>query len=212
MTDTTKQAGPAIVFDFGRVLVDWDPRYLYRKLIPGGPQAIDSFLQEVHFYDMVRLQDAGVPVSETVAEWCRRYPQRCELLHAYDKRYEESIVGPIWGTVEIMKALKQAGYSLYGLSNWPADKFRLVRHKYEFFGWLDDIVISGEVGMAKPDERIFHLLLERIGRPASACLFIDDSLHNITAARQLGFQTIQFSSPQALREELTQSIGVDVCA
>jgi 2-haloacid dehalogenase len=200
----------AIIFDFGRVLVDWDPRYLYRKLIPNNPQAIEDFLQEVHFMDWVRLQDTGQPIADTVNEWCQRYPRYCDLISAYDDRYEETIIGPIAGTVDILKALKQAGFPLYGLSNWPAGKFQLVRHKYDFFNWFDDIVISGEVGMAKPDARIYRLVLDRAGKPASQCIFIDDSAGNIQAARQLGFQTILFTSPRQLQQELDKIVGTEV--
>jgi 2-haloacid dehalogenase len=202
----TKPISYAIVFDFGRVLVDWDPRYLYRKLLDD-PQDIERFLQEAHFYDMVRQQDAGRPVAETITEWCQRYPAYCDLIRAYDVRYPESISGPIWGTVEILRALKRAGYPVYGLSNWPGEKFRLMRPSFEFFDWLDGMVISGEVGLAKPDPRIYHLLLERAGRPAPECIFIDDSQTNIAAARQLGFRTIHFASPEQLRWELEIILG-----
>jgi len=129
------------------------------------------------------------------------------LIKAYDERYEESISGPIWPTVQILRELKDAGYSLYGLSNWPGEKWRAVSPKFEFFTWFDDIVISGEVKLAKPDPAIFLLLLERIGRPASECLLIDDSIHNIETARQLGFHTIQFESPEQLRTFLK---GMDI--
>jgi 2-haloacid dehalogenase len=196
----------AIIFDFGNVLVDWDPRYLYRKLL-GSDQAIEQFLGEVDFFAWNLQHDAGRPFDESIAELCARFPHYCELINAYDERYEESISGPIWPTVEVLRALKDAGYPLYALSNWPSGKFDLVRPKYEFFSWFDDIVVSGKVCLAKPDPRIFELLLERIGRPAQECLFIDDSPRNIAVAQQLGFQTILFRSAEQLKQELTPLLG-----
>jgi len=195
---------PALVFDFGGVLIEWDPRHLYRKVFNGDLQAVETFLRESKFMEWNIHQDAGRPFSEAVDEFCSRMPQYCELIRLYDQRYEESITGPNWQTVEILRALKEAGYPLYGLSNWPAEKWRLVRPKYEFFGWFDYILISGEVRLAKPDPRIFHLFLEQVGRPAEQCLYIDDSLQNIKVSGQIGFQTIHFKSAEQLRAELCQ--------
>ena len=194
----------AIVFDFGRVLLDWDPRYLYRRYFPDDPQAMERFLSEVNFYQWVRQQDAGRPFAETVAELCDQFPHYCELIRAYDIHYEDTITGPIRSTVEVLSELKRAGYPLYGLSNWPAGKFAIVRPKFEFLEWFDDIVISGEIRIAKPDARIFAYLLERAGKVASQCLFIDDSSKNIATASQLGFQTVLFESGEKLREALVE--------
>jgi 2-haloacid dehalogenase len=207
MQQQSNQMKTALVFDYGGVLVDWDPRYLYRKIIPGDEQAIEKFLKEVRFFEWNVQQDAGRPFHQAIDEICTRYPQHCELIKAYDERYEESISGPIWPTVEILKELKLAGYPLYGLSNWPAEKFPPVRDRYEFFGWFEDIVISGEVGLAKPDPAIFQLMLARIGRPAEECIYIDDSDSNVAVAGQLGFQTIHFVSPAELRLELA-ALGI----
>jgi 2-haloacid dehalogenase len=193
---------PALVFDFGGVLIEWDPRNLYRKIFNDDLAAVETFLRDSKFMEWNILQDAGRPFSEAVDEFCSRMPQYCELIRAYDQRYEESITGPNWQTVEILRTLKTAGYPLYGLSNWPAEKWRLVRPKYEFFGWFDDILISGEVRLAKPDPRIFTLFLKQIGLPAEQCLYIDDSPHNTEVAGQLGFQTIHFRSAEQLYEEL----------
>ena len=205
--DFTNKRTPAFVFDFGNVLVDWDPRYLYRKMLGGDEQAVEKFLQEVRFFEWNRQQDAGRSFHTAINEICGRFPQYCDLIRAYDERYEESISGPIWPSVSILRELKSAGFPLYGLSNWPAEKFPPVRDKYEFFSWFDEIIISGDVKLAKPDPAIFQLTLERIGLPAEKCLLIDDAAHNIEAAGKMGYQTILFRSPQALRQELV-SLGV----
>ncbi len=193
---------PAIIFDFGGVLLDWDPRYLYRKLFSGDEAAMNKFLEEIDFFGWNQQQDAGRPFEIAVAEACSRFPQYCDLIKAYPARYEESLSGPIWDSVVILQSLRNAKYSLYGLSNWPAEMFYRILPKYPFLGWFQDIVISGEVGLNKPDPRIFQILLDRVNRPAGDCLLIDDSQKNIQTAQDLGFQTILFQSPAQLREEL----------
>lgn len=194
---------PALIFDFGGVLIDWNPRYLYRKVFVD-EQAMENFLAEIGFFEWNKLQDAGRPFSEAVADLCARHPQHCELIRLYDQRYEESLGGPISASVEILRRLHHAGYHLYGLSNWPQEKFPVVRDKYDFFTWFAELFISGEVGLAKPDPRLFRLVLERIARPAEECLLIDDSARNIAAAQSLGFRTIHFLNPQQLETELLE--------
>jgi 2-haloacid dehalogenase len=195
---------PAFVFDIGNVLIDWDPRYLYQKLIPGGKDRIDQFLQEIHFTEWNTHQDRGRSFAEGVSLLCAQYPQYAELIRAYDERYEESIAGAITGTVEILRQLKRNSHRLFGLSNWPAEKFALVRPQYAFFDLFEQIIISGEVGMAKPEPGIFSLTLERIKLPAMKCIFIDDSARNIAVAIEFGFNTIQFTSPIQLATELRE--------
>lgn len=198
---------PVIVFDLGGVLMDWDPYYLYRKILGDDRQVVDRFLKEVDFFRWNQEQDRGRSFAEATAELSARFPEYSQLIHAYDERYLESLGGAIQPVVEIMRALKDAGYRLYCLSNWPAEKFALVRPRYAFFEWFEGRVISGEVGLIKPDKAIFDLLLERVGLPARECLFIDDHERNTCAARELGFQTILFQSPQQLEAELRR-IGV----
>src|SRR6266545_3572028 len=149
----------AIVFDLGGVLMDWDPYYLYRKILGEDRQAVERFLQAVDFSGWHKEQDRGRSFAEGTAELIARFPEYRELILAYDERYLESLNGAIQPVVEILRALKDLGYPLYGLSNWPAEKFALVRPQYPFFAWFDDLVISGEVGLVKPDTAIFELLL-----------------------------------------------------
>ncbi len=187
--------------------MDWDPYYLYSKILGDDRQVVEVFFKTVDFFGWNQKQDSGRSVAEGTVELSARFPQYSELIRAYDERYLESLGGAIQPVVEILRTLKEAGYPLYVLSNWPAEKFALVRPQYPFFEWFDDLVISGEVGLAKPDKAIFDLLLERIMRAACECLFIDDHDGNINAARDLGFQTILFQSPQQLEAELRR-IGI----
>jgi 2-haloacid dehalogenase len=198
----------AIIFDFGGVLIDWDPRFLYRKLFDGNEEAMERFLDEIQFFEWNAHQDAGRPFAEAVEDLCGEFPQYCDLIRAYDERYEESLSDPIWPNIKIVQYLKQAGYLLYGLSNWPEEKYRLVRPKYEFFNWFEEVIISGEVRLAKPDVRIFTLLLERIDRKPNQCVLIDDSEKNISVANDIGFRTIHYQSTEQLKDELQRLTGV----
>jgi len=195
---------PAIIFDFGGVLLEWDPRLLYRKFFDGDQQAMENFLEEVQFFEWNHQQDAGRPFAEAIEDLCSQYPHHCDLIRAYHTHFEETVAGPIQGTVEILAALKDRGYTLFALSNWACETFLRIRDGYPFLGWFESTVISGDVGLAKPDPRIFQVLLDRIQRPADSCLFIDDSAANIAVARQLGFQIIHFQSPAQLKAELEQ--------
>jgi len=199
-----RKAYPIIVFDFGGVLLDWNPRYLYQKLFNGNSAAMERFLHEIGFHDWNTEQDKGRPFVEGIAELCKRFPKYANLINVYYERWEESVAGPIVETVEILRLLKHKGYSLYGLSNWSAETFHLVRSRYDFLNWFKAIVISGEVKLVKPDPRIFEVLLQRISNPAEKCLFIDDSEINISVAREMGFNTIHYRSPEQLERELSK--------
>ena len=196
-----EQTKPAIVFDFGGVLVDWNPRHLYRKLFPD-EGAMEDFFDEVQFLQWNADQDRRSTFAEGVAELAEKYPHHADKIQAFDDRWIESIGGDIGGTVEILHALKDAGYPLYGLSNWAAETFARIRHEFQFLALFDEIILSGEVGLTKPDPRIFELLLSRAGRTADECIFIDDSETNIRAAQALGFKTVHFESPEHLKHEL----------
>ncbi len=202
MESSANHYQPAIVFDFGGVLIDWNPRYLYNRLFDGDAIAMENFLDEVGFTAWNLQQDKGRSFAEAVAALRAQFPHYSDLIKAYDERWEESIKGPIWPTVDILRSLKDAGYLLYGLSNWSAEKFYLVRPKYEFFSWFDAIMVSGEVKLIKPDPRIFDLFLAKINRTASECVYIDDSLANVDAADRLGFTVIHFQSPEQLASDL----------
>jgi 2-haloacid dehalogenase len=197
-----QRRSPAIVFDFGGVLIDWNPRYLYQKLFADDGEAAERFLIEIGFVEWNLEQDRGRPFAVAVKELTERFPHYADLIRAYDERWEESIGGAIQPTAALLGKLKEAGFALYGLSNWSAETFCRIRQRHAFFAWFDDIVLSGDVRIIKPDPRIYAILLDRIGRPAAECLFIDDSEANVAVAEQLGFETILFKSPEQLAAEL----------
>jgi 2-haloacid dehalogenase len=198
---STNGNAPVVVFDFGGVLMDWNPRHLYRKLFPD-EATMEQFLAEIDFDAWNLEQDRGRPFHEGVEVLCARFPGYRPLIEAYHLRWEESIAGPIPESIGIVHELHGAGYRLLGLSNWSSETFGIVRSKHDFFDFFETIVLSGEVRLAKPEPEIFHLLLDRVGLRADDCLFIDDSAANIQTAAALGFDVIRFESPAVLREEL----------
>jgi 2-haloacid dehalogenase len=201
-TERNEHPIKAVVFDFGGVLMDWNPYYLFCTAMGNDRETVDNFLKKINFSEWNVKQDRGRSFAEGTAELISQFPEYTELIRAYDERYMETVGGAFQPVVEILKKLKDTGHPLYGLSNWAAEKFSIVRSIYPFFAWFDDIVLSGEVGLLKPDKEIYELLLKRIGLSADECLFIDDHGPNIQAARELGFQTIQYQSPGQLEEEL----------
>jgi 2-haloacid dehalogenase len=168
---------------------------------------MDQFLAEINFFEWNAQQDKGRPFAEGIAELSLQFPQHAHLIQTYFDRWEESIRGPINGTVELLRKLKQKGYPLYGLSNWSAETFPRARRKYPFFDWFDEVILSGAVKLNKPDPAIFKLLLNKVGYPAPECLLIDDSQVNIETAKKLGLVAVHFRSPEQLHAEL-QSLNL----
>ena len=203
MTDKT-----AIVFDFGDVLVEWKFHNLYRKVFKDDAE-IELFLEKTGLREMNRRLDAGYPFEKGIAELCTLHPEYARELEMFNERWMEAKGSQNGDVIALMQELKQQGYPLYGLSNWSREKFDTVKDTLVFLPLLEDYLISGDAGVAKPDARIYRLLLERIGRKAGDCLFIDDSAENINAAQELGFKTIQFQSAEQLRLALRQA-GVEL--
>jgi 2-haloacid dehalogenase len=191
----------AVVFDLGGVLVDWDPRYLYRKLFDDEAE-MDRFLSEVCTMEWHHAHDLGVPPEETCPPLIAAHPEYAEHIWAWTARSEEMVAGPIEESVEILRALKDRGVPVYGLTNMETWTYPGRRERYPFLRWFDGTVVSGFEGVAKPDPRVFELLLDRFGLDAARTLFIDDSPKNVAAARGVGMQALEFESPAALRDEL----------
>ena len=192
-----------IIFDLGNVLIGWDAHLLYNRLLPD-PKTVDSFLEQIRFMEWNAKQDAGRPFHEGVAELSKEFPQYADLIQAYDTYWEESLTPPYEETVQIVRELKQADWSLHLLSNFSMEKFEIVRKQYGFFDLFDTMIISGEHKTVKPEKAIFEITLQRIGHRAEECLFIDDSLPNIETARKMGFHVIHYISPTQLRADLNK--------
>ena len=192
----------AVVFDLGGVLIDWNPRYLYRSLFQGDEPAMERFLAEVCTPAWNAKQDGGRSWREGIDDLTAQYPQHRELIEAYATRWEEMLAGPIQPTVEILADLRRAGVRLAAITNWSAETFPVARSRYEFLGWFGAIVVSGEVGICKPDRRIYEHLLDVTGFEPEKTVFIDDSAANVQAAADLGMTAIHFQNADKLRDDL----------
>ncbi len=198
----------AVVFDLGGVLIDWDPRYLYRTLFDD-EAAMEDFLAAVVTPDWNRAQDAGRPWAEAVDELASRHPEQRHLIEAFWRRWPETLGEAIEPTVAVLDELRSAGLGLYALSNWSGETFPIARPRYPFLEWFDGIVISGDEKLIKPDPRIFQVLVDRYGLEPSSTVFVDDHRPNVEAAAELGFRAMQFVDADALRTEL-RALGVSV--
>ena len=198
-------AGPveAVVFDLGGVLVRWDPARIYRAML-GSDELVADFFDEVGFLQWNHSVDAGERTwAEAVADLTERYPHRGDLIAAYPARFPESLAGPVEGTVEILRELHAAGIRLVGLTNWSAELFPHAREHFDFLGLFEAIVVSGEERLAKPDPRIFDLVLTRHGLDPARTVFVDDRQVNVAAARAAGMTGFRFTDPEHLRRDLT---------
>ena len=191
----------AVLFDVGNVIVRWDPRRLYSRVIPD-PAQRDRFLAEVCTMTWHAEHDRGVSMADNAAPLIARHPEHAEAIRAWEAGWDEMFDGVIPETVSVMEDLHARGVPLYALTNMPADKAEAIFAMTPAFGLFSDIVISGVERVIKPDPKAFAIACERAGRPAGEMVFIDDSPANIEAARALGFDAILFDDPASLRPQL----------
>ena len=192
-----------VIFDLGGVLLDWNPRHLYRQLFPGDEAAMEHFLATICNSEWNRQQDAGRLAAEACALLKAEHPDKAALIDAYYTRHLDMIAGPIEGTVAILAELRERGTPLYFLSNYSAETYPLALGRYDFLSWFAGGIVSGEHGVIKPDPAIYRLLIERCGIDPHRAVFIDDVPVNAEAARAFGIHPIHFTGPDALRAELT---------
>lgn len=195
-----------IVFDLGGVLIDWNPRHLYKKIF-ASEEEMEWFLSNVCTPQWNTQQDAGRPFAEGIALLKEKYPKYAPQIEDYFVRWEEMLGGPIKGTVAVLKELKERGYRVYALTNWSSETLPLAKTKYDFFPLFNGITVSGEEKLVKPDPEIYARLLKKFGLHAGNCVFIDDNAANVAEAAHLGFDTVEFTSPEELRAGLVR-LGV----
>jgi 2-haloacid dehalogenase len=198
-----------IIFDLGGVLIDWNPRYLYRKIFKSEDE-VTWFLENVCTSEWNDEQDGGRSFEEATKELIEKYPQFKEPIAAWYGRWQETISGPIEGTVNILKEIKDSGkFRLYALTNWSAETFPWAMENFKFLHWFEGIVVSGVEKCRKPLPEFFQILFDRYHINPSKAIFIDDNLKNILGAKALGLNTITFKSPEQLLEELKRSGVID---
>jgi 2-haloacid dehalogenase len=193
-----------VIFDLGGVLLDWNPRHLYRQLFPGDEAAMEHFIATVCNGEWNRQQDAGRLVAEGCALLKAEHPDKAALIDAYYGRHLDMIAGPVEGTVTILAELRERGTPLYFLSNYSAETYPLALGRYDFLSWFAGGIVSGEHGVIKPDPAIYRLLIDRHGIDPHRAVFIDDVAANAEAARAFGIHPIHFTGPNALRAELVE--------
>lgn len=200
----------AIIFDLGGVLIDWNPSYVFDKLIEDEAKR-RQFFAEICTPDWNEEQDAGRPIKQATEELVAQHPEWKEYIEAFYGQWTDMLGGPIPGTVEIFRRLKEAGrYRLYALTNWSAELFPIALERYEFLHWFDGRVVSGEEKMRKPFPQFYQVLLDRFGLRPEETIFIDDNLRNVEAAEQIGIRSIAFRTPEQLQEELHRQGLIEV--
>jgi 2-haloacid dehalogenase len=197
--------GPIAIFDLGGVLIDWNPRYLYRKLFAGDESGMEQFLTTICTHSWNTQQDAGRSFAEGCASLKSIHPHAGALIDAWFERYDEMLAGPIQGTVDILSDLRSRGVPLYALSNWSTETFPFARKRFEFLNWFQGIMLSGVVGLVKPDPRFYDLFLKTFSIDPARAVYIDDLKRNVDAAAGFGMRGILFTDPLALRAALSQS-------
>jgi 2-haloacid dehalogenase len=190
-----------VIFDLGKVLIDWDPRILYRKIF-NDEAKVEWFLATICTMEWNLEQDRGRSFADAVEILAAQHPNYAEQIAAYDVRWHETIPGEIGGSVDILEALHKSGTPLYAITNWNQHKFRETKLRFPFLGLFRDIVVSGDERLVKPDAAIYQLCLSRNNLKAENCIFIDDSLKNVKAAEAIGMKAHHFTTPQGLRTEL----------
>lgn len=192
----------AVVFDVGGVLLDWDPEYLYRRLIPDAEER-RRFLTEVCTPEWNLAQDAGRPWSEAVAELTERFPEQAELIAAYDERWEETVAGSMDETVGVLEDLRRAGTPVFALTNFSSEKWEVAVDRWPFLGTFEGRVVSGHEGVTKPDPRLYRILLDRFGLVPERTFYVDDRPENVEQARRLGIRAELFIDARTLRSQLS---------
>jgi 2-haloacid dehalogenase len=200
----------AAVFDLGGVLIDWNPRHLYRRLFDGDVEGMERFLADVCSPAWNAHQDAGRSWDEAIAEAVAAHPEHADLIRAFRERWAEMLGGALTDTVEILAELRDHQVPLFALTNWARDTYLIAQERYPFLEWFKQVIVSGREGMAKPSPAIFHLMLQRCGLSAGSTLFIDDSIRNVEAASRVGLNAILYRDARQLRMDLA-GFGLPVC-
>jgi 2-haloacid dehalogenase len=188
----------------GGAVIDWNPRYLYRKQFNGNETAMEKFLGAVCTLPWNAQQDAGQPFANGCGSLKRLHPDKAKLVDAWFERYEEMLGGEIPGTVDILRELRSRSVPICALSNWPAETFPIAVNRFECLSWFNGVLLSGQVKVLKPDPRIFEIFLNTFRIEPSRAIYIDDTSENFEMAVKLGLRAVMFRDPAGLRMELTR--------
>jgi 2-haloacid dehalogenase len=181
-----------VVFDVGNVLIRWDVHNLYRKMFPNDA-AIKLFLDQTGLITRNHEFDRGELFADGLADLIRQFPHYAKPLAAFDERWQDCLDGAVNGNVALLRELRTAGVPVHAITNFNQYKFRFAQTLFPFLTEFEDIVVSGEERLLKPDPAIYRVLLDRQRLQAEQCVFIDDSAANIEMAQELGFKTVHFA-------------------
>jgi len=196
-----------IIFDLGGVLIDWNPRHLYRKIFKT-EEEMEWFLQHVCTGDWNEQQDAGRSFEEATQELLAKFPDHQVPIRAWYDRWQETISGSIPGTVDILHQIRESKrYRLYALTNWSEQTFPWALNSFDFLHWFEGIVVSGHEKTRKPFPEFYQILLDRYQIDPKRAIFIDDVYRNILGGQALGIQGLHFQSPAQLKKDL-QKLGL----
>ncbi len=191
-----------IIFDLGGVLIDWNPKYLFEKIFDS-KEEMEHFLNEICTPDWNEEQDAGRSIEEATNLLVQQHPEHANNIRAFYGRWPEMLGGVLEGTVTIFNKLKQKGiYKILALTNWSAETYPIAQQQFEFLNRFDGVVVSGTEKLRKPYTQFYQILLDRYQVQPNEALFIDDNLRNIKAAQAMGIDSIHFTTPEALVNEL----------
>lgn len=191
-----------IVFDLGAVLIDWNPKYLYRKIFVS-EEKLNWFLDNICTSDWNEEQDAGRSLSDGTELLKKQFPEYSSEIEAFYGRWSEMLGGPINGTIDILEKIHADNqFNLFALTNWSRETFPIAKKNYPFLDLFQGIVVSGEELCKKPDPKIYEIMISRYELVPSECLFIDNNKRNIIAAIRSGWQAILFKNPTQLEEDL----------
>ena len=196
----------AVVFDLGGVLLDWNPRYLYRQVF-ADPGEMENFLARICTQDWHRQHDLGADITASCQRLAALHPGYRDAIMAWAERGEEMIAGQFDETVGVLSEVKATGLPCYALSNMEPDTFTVRFSRFPFMTWFDGHVISGLEQVAKPDRRIFEILLDRYALTPETTVFVDDLQRNVDAARAMGINAVRYTGADQLRQEL-RALGV----
>lgn len=192
-----------VIFDFGGVLVDWNPRYFYRNVFDTEKE-MEYFLANVCNMEWIVTMDAGVSFAQAIRTLSERFPQYAREIALYQVGWEQMLRGELAVGVALLRGLKSEGYKLYGLTNWSAETIDVAFRRFDFFSLFDGIVVSGYEKVIKPDAAIYRLLLQRYGLEADSCVFLDDNADNVEGARRVGIHGIVFDDAERAEQQLRE--------
>jgi len=197
-----------VIFDLGNVLVKFNPKNLFRKIFTT-EEEVDFFLHNICTWDWHIQQDLVYDTSQAATPLIQKYPQYKEAIEAFYERFLEMIEGNYEANIQLALSIQKLGYPIYILSNFPGDQFEKYRHNNNYIDQFDDRIISGDVGLAKPDKKIYELAIKKFNLVPENSLFIDDKIENIKGAESVGIKTIHLRKPEDLKILINKFINVD---